>query len=112
MSTQTLAPPPTTRVAATWPGRWRGAALAVLLFVQGGVLALWALAWASDELSDHGLLHVSYPAWAGAALWVVLFGAAVRATVIAGVAMWQAAWGPRGQDRGHQGQRRPGRRWW
>ncbi len=94
MSIQTLTPQ--TPLAATSVKVAR-TALAVLLFVQGGVLALWALAWASTELSDHGLLHVSYPAWAGAALWVVLFGAAVRATVVAGVAMWQAAWGPVGK---------------
>ena len=94
MSIQTLAPK--TPLAAT-SAKVARTALAVLLFLQGGILALWALSWAATELSDHGILHVSYPAWAGAALWVVLFGAAVRATVIAGVAMWQSAWGPVGK---------------
>jgi hypothetical protein len=96
VSTQTLAPPPTAHVA-TLGAKVTRTALAVLLFLQGAVLTLWALSWASEELSEHGLLHVSYPAWAGAALWVVLFGAAIRATIVAGVAVWQTAWGSPGQ---------------
>jgi hypothetical protein len=96
VSTQTLTPPPTTRVAAVG-GKVARTVLAVLLFLQGAILAAWALSWAGDELSEHGLVHVSYPAWAGAALWVVLFGAAVRATVVAGFAVWQAGWGPAGK---------------
>lgn len=96
MSTQTLVPPPTTR-AAEVGGKVARTVLALLLFLQGAILAAWAFSWAGDELTEHGLVHVSYPAWAGAALWVVLFGAAVRATVVSGIAVWQAAWGPVGK---------------
>jgi hypothetical protein len=89
VSTQTLSRPSTTALG----GRVARAALAALLFLQGGILGLWALGWASDELSEHGVFRVPYPAWAGAALFVVLFGAAVRATFISGAALWQCAWG-------------------
>lgn len=93
MSTQTLSRSSTTALG----GKVARAALAALLFLQGGILGLWALGWASDELSEHGAFRVPYPAWAGAALFVVLFGAAVRATFISGAALWQCAWGREGR---------------
>jgi hypothetical protein len=88
VSTQTLSRPSTTAVG----GRVARAGLAILLFLQAAILGLWALRWASDELSQRGVFHVPYPAWAGVALFIVLFGGAVRATLIAGVALWQCAW--------------------
>jgi hypothetical protein len=91
VSTQTLSRPSTSAVG----GRVARAVLAALLLLQGAVLAMWALSWVGEELSEHGISHVPYPAWAGVALFLVLFGGAVRATMIAGVALWQCAWGTR-----------------
>jgi hypothetical protein len=82
--------------ASEFAGKVARAALALLLFAQGAVLALMGIGWALLEFSRPDLLEVPYPAWAGASLYGLLFGAAAAASSVAAVALWQVGWG-----RGH-----------
>jgi hypothetical protein len=93
VSTQTLSPPSTVDLG----GKLARVVLAFLLFLQGAILTLWALSWVSDELSGRGVVHVPYPAWAGAALFLILFGAAVRANWVAAAGLWLSARGQGGR---------------
>jgi hypothetical protein len=96
VSTQTLPQPRTAGLGAK-AGKVARAAIALLLFAQAIVFALVAAGGAIAAFGDRTYLDIPYPAWAEAIFYLIVFGAAAAATLIAGVALWQIAWG-----RGHR----------